>query len=236
MEYDVIYNGDCLAGMRGLPDQSVDLIVTDPPYRMTARGNHGNAGGMLARKIGMAGKVFENNDCGVREWMPQLHRVLKSGSHCYVMCNHINLVEYLNEAEKCGFHFIKSLIWDKRQKIMGTAYMSQFEYILFFRKGKFKRVRDCGVSDIIPLANEKPKGRNGENLHDTSKPVQLMEILIKQSSDDNDVVLDPFMGIGTTAIACKRLNRRYLGYEIDKQYYDIAVRRLNEEFRQQSLF
>jgi site-specific DNA-methyltransferase (adenine-specific) len=142
--------------MNNIPDGSINLTVTDPPYRMTSRGSNGSTGGMLAKKIGMSGRVFNHNDCNVKDWMPELYRVLKNGSHAYIMCNHINLIEYLNIATQCGFHFIKSLIWDKCSKIMGRAYMSQFEYILMFRKGDFKQVNDCGISDIISIQNKKP--------------------------------------------------------------------------------
>ena len=102
--------------------------------------------------------------------------------------------------------------------------MSQFEYILFCRKGD-KKINNCGVSDIISVPNIKEK-RNGKNLHDTEKPVELMKILIENSSSENDVVLDPFMGIGSTVIASKLLNRQYMGIEIDKNYYDIANDRI----------
>lgn len=226
IERNKILNQDCLIGIKEIEDNSVDLICTDPPYKMTSRGCHGNTGGMLAKKITMKGQVFNHNDCNVKDWMPQVFRVLKNGSHCYIMCNHINLIEYLNVATECGFHFIKSLIWDKQTKIMGRAYMSQFEYILFFRKGAFKKVNNCGVSDIISIRNTKPKDEDGKNLHDTSKPIELMELLIKQSTNVGDLVMDPFMGIGSTAIACKNLDRDYFGFELDEHYFNIAQKRI----------
>jgi DNA modification methylase len=162
IERNSLLNGDCLEVMKMIEDNSVDLVCTDPPYKITSRGNCGNSGGMMAKDISMKGKVFDNNDCNVKDWMPEIFRVLKNGSHCYIMCNQINLIEYLNVATQCGFHFIKSLIWDKQTKIMGRAYMSQFEYILFFRKGDFKQVNDCGISDIISIKNKKPKDKYGK--------------------------------------------------------------------------
>ena len=238
IERNSLINGDCLEVMKMIEDNSVDLVCTDPPYRITSRGNNGNSGGMMSNKISMKGKVFENNDCSVTDWMPEIFRVLKNGSHCYIMCNHINLIEYLNTAIKYGFHFIKSIIWDKQNKIMGRAYMSQFEYILFFRKGEFKQVNDCGISDIISIKNVKPKDKDGKNLHDTPKPISLMEILIKQSTDEGDLVLEPFAGIGSTCIAAKNINRNYIGIELDEKYYDIAVKRIKEAIneKKQQLF
>lgn len=107
--------------------------------------------------------------------------------------------------------------------------MSQFEYILFFRKGKGVQINHCGTSDILSFQNKKLKDKNGRNLHDTEKPVELMEVLIDNSSKEGQIVLDPFMGIGSTGMACKRLNRRFVGIEIDKYYFNIAFDRLNVE-------
>ena len=109
---------------------------------------------------------------------------------------------------------------------MGQFYMSQFEYILFFRKGRGVRINHCGTSDILSIPNIKLKGIDGKNLHDTEKPVELMKILIDNSSQQNGIVLDPFMGIGSTGIACKELDRQFIGIEIDQQYYNIAQERI----------
>ena len=236
-----LYNGDCLEILSTLPDESVDLIATDPPYPTTSRGNAGNSGGMLQKDINMKGKVFEYNSIHCSEYAAEFYRVLKEGSHCYVMTNHINLIEMLNrftdlrtDVEKTqgvkqyGFHFTKSLIWDKGNKIMGQYYMSQFEYILFFRKGKAKKINNCGTSDILSIPNKKTKDENGQNIHDTEKPVGLMEILINNSTQPDDVVLDPFMGSGSTGVACVNTGRRFIGIELDEQYFNIAQDRINK--------
>lgn len=231
--------GECLTEISKIPSESIDLIVTDPPYKITPRGNAGNSGGMLQKKINMQGQVFKHNNIDCSEYASEFYRILKDGSHCYVMTNHINLIHMLNtftdlrtEEEKdngvkpYGFHFVKSLIWDKGNKIMGQFYMSQFEYILFFRKGRGVRINHCGTSDILSIPNIKLKGIDGKNLHDTEKPVELMKILIDNSSQQNGIVLDPFMGIGSTGIACKELDRQFIGIEIDQQYYNIAQERI----------
>lgn len=218
--------GDCLELIKELPDNSIDLIVTDPPYPTTSRGNAGNSGGMMQKEINKKGKVFNFNNINCKEYAPELYRILKNKSHCYIMTNHINLIEMLNVFTNCGFHFIKSLIWNKGNKIMGQFYMSQFEYILFFRKGKAKKINNCGTSDILSIPNKKNKDKNNQNLHDTEKPVELMKILIENSTDQNEIVLDPFKGIGTTGVACKKLNRSFIGYEIDEKYFNIAKERI----------
>lgn len=220
--------GDCLDTLKSLDDESIDLIVTDPPYKITARGHAGNSGGMLRKKISLQGQVFKHNDIDCEQYAPEFYRVLKDGSHCYVMTNHINLIHMLNTFTNCGFHFIKSLIWDKGNKIMGTFYMSQFEYILFFRKGKGVKINNCGTSDILSVPNQKLKGDDGKNLHDTEKPVGLMEILIGNSTQENGIVLDPFMGIGSSGIAANNLGRNFIGVELDDTYFSIAKERIGK--------
>ena len=106
--------------------------------------------------------------------------------------------------------------------------MSQFEYILFFRKGKGKKINKCGTADILNVPNKKTKGEDGKNIHDTEKPIELMKILIENSSQEGELVLDPFLGVGATAMACKELNRDYIGIELDEKYYNIACKRVND--------
>lgn len=226
-----LWNGNCLEYVRTLEDKSIDLIVTDPPYPTTSRGHAGNSGGMLQKEINKKGKVFEHNNIDCTEYAPEFYRVLKDGSHCYVMTNHINLIKMLNVFTDCGFHFIKSLIWNKGNKIMGQYYMSQFEYILFFRKGYGKKINNCGTADILSVPNKKTKDENGKNIHDTEKPVELMKILIENSTQKGDIVLDPFVGVGSTALACIESERNYIGIELDEGYFNIAKKRIDEAIK-----
>src|SRR5574344_2392015 len=138
------------------------------------------------------------------------------------MTNHVNLINMLNTCTSVGFHFIKSLVWNKGNKIMGQFYMSQFEYILFFRKGKGIKINNCGTSDILNVPNKKTKDENGKNIHDTEKPIDLMKILIENSSQENEIILDPFIGVGSTGIATLQLNRKFIGIELDDTYFSIA--------------
>jgi len=228
MEINKIYNTDCRLIMKDIIDGSIDLIVTDPPYKVTSRGTAGNAGGMLLKDINKSGNVFKHNDIKPIDYIPEFYRVLKTDAHCYIMTNHINLQEILNVATQVGFHFVKSLIWDKGNKIMGKYYMSQFEYILFFRKGYDKQINNCGTSDILRIPNKKMNNTDdGGNLHDTEKPIELMKILIENSSDVGELVLEPFAGIGSTILACIKTNRNYIGCEIDENYFDTINQRIN---------
>ena len=224
-----LYNEDFLECIKKINNNSIDLIVTDPPYKTTKRGNSGNAGGMCRNKLFSKGIVFKENNIKPEEYIPEFFRVLKEDSHCYVMTNHVNLQNMLNVATNVGFKFIKCLIWDKGNKIMGQYYMSQFEYILFFRKSKGKKINNCGTSDILSVPNKKDKDENGKNLHDTQKPVELMKILIENSSQEGEIVLDPFMGIGSTGIACIECGRNFIGIELDKNYFNIAKERIENK-------
>lgn len=236
MDINQIYNVDCIAGMRDISDESVDCIVTDPPYRITARGNAGNSGGMMKTTLSMKGKIFAHNDIEIEDYLPEFYRVLKDGTHCYIMCNQVNLIHFLKVIDDSEFHFTKSLIWDKMSPLMGKYYMSRFEYILFLRKGRDRAISDCGTPDILTIPNIKPKDKNGNNLHDSAKPVTLFQLLIKNSTNKGDIVLDPFMGSGTTAIACINTERKYLGFEIDKGYWEVCDKRIKSTFRQGELF
>ena len=227
--------GDCLEIMKDIPDKSIDLIVTDPPYKVTPRGSAGNSGGMLQKKINREGRVFDFNDISCEQYAPEFYRILKEGTHCYVMTNHTNLIEMLNVFTRVGFKFIKCLIWDKGNKIMGQFYMNQFEYIMFFRKGKARKINNCGTSDILNIPNKKTQ-IDGKNLHDTEKPIKLNRILVENSSNEKDIVLDPFMGIGGCGIACKELNRNFIGIELDQKYFEIAKQRIEGTKRECQLF
>lgn len=217
--------GNTLDLIKAIPDNSIDCIVTDPPYKINSYGNSGTSGGMFQKKLTMCGKVFNHNEISVSDYAPDLFRVLKSGGHCYIMTNHVNLIEMLNVLTDVGFHFIKCLIWDKGNKIMGQYYMSQFEYIIFLRKGEGVGINNCGTSDIISIPNKKQK-QLGSNIHDTEKPVNLMRMLIENSTQEMQTVLDPFMGSGSTGVACRICNRNFIGFEIDPEYYAICESRI----------
>lgn len=207
--------------------KKVDMIFTDPPYKITARGNGGNSGGMFQKKEVNSGKVFKENTLEIEDWLPKFYEVLKDNSHCYIMTNNKNITHYLSVIEQSHFHYIKCLIWVKDNKIMGQTYMSQFEYIIMLRKGSHKRINNCGTSDVLQIANKKMKDENNKTVHDTEKPVQLTDILVGNSTQEGDTILDPFMGIGGCGISCNNLNRKFIGCELCEDYYNIAKERLS---------
>lgn len=221
-----LYNTDAIEWLKTLDNDSVDLIVSDPPYRVQQRGSSGLSG-IFKTKTGVEkelnSKLFQHNEVEVTDYASELFRVLKPDNHCYIMTNDFNLINFLNVFTDVGFHFTKLIIWDKQNKIANPYYMQQVEYILFMSKGRTKQINNCGTSNLLSISNI----QNKNNDHPTEKPVELMEILIKNSSKEGDLVMDPFVGVGATALACQNLNRNFIGCEIDKKYYDTAMERLN---------
>lgn len=213
-------NECCLEVLSTLQDNSIDLIATDPPYKVTSRGSSGGTGGMLKDTLNKKGLVFKHNEIKFDDWLPECYRVLKEGSHCYIMCNNKNLLGMLQSIEKAGFNVFKTLIWVKNTAITNMYYMDNHEYIIFCRKGKAKKINNCGTKSVLSFDNPKNK------IHPTEKPVELMQVLIENSSNEGDLVLDPFVGGGATAIACLNSNRECLAIELDEQYYEVTKERI----------
>jgi len=231
----MLYNDDCLNILKTIPDNSVDLCVTDCPYKIVKGGctktafNIKDTGGILNKRGEVSsnvkeGKLFDYNDIKFSEWLPELYRIMKPGTHTYIMINGRNLKDLQIDAEKAGFKFQQILIWDKGNAVVNRYYLNAFELILMLRKGPAKNINDMGTSNILRIPNI-----IGTKKHPTEKPVELMEIMIKNSSNEGDVVIDPFMGVGATGVACNNLNRKFIGIEIDEKYFNIANKRIKDE-------
>lgn len=195
--------------------------MTDPPYKCISGGKphkKGQPSGMLSLNDG---KVFDYNDCPPRQYMPLLYRVLKNGCHAYVMTNFLNLREMMDEATKAGFQMHNLLVWEKNNATPSRWYMKNAEFTLFLRKGKAKRIKNVGSKMVHRFNNIL-----GDKTHPTEKPVELMKFYIENSSNEGDVVLDPFMGSGSTGLACLDAGREFIGIEVDNKYYEIAKDRL----------
>ena len=204
-------------------EYKVDLIITDPPYKTTKRGNSGGTGGMLKNENFIKGNGgFENNNVNQKEWLLKCFQVLKDDKHIYVMTNNKNLSQTLIDISDAGFKIIKTLVWAKDNCITNMWYMDSHEYIIFARKGKAKKINNCGDRSVFNIPNPKKK------LHPSQKPIELFEKLVLNSSDENDVVFDPFMGVATLPIACKKTNRKFIGVEIDTLIYNVAKKRIEE--------
>lgn len=249
METNIIHNADCRDILLNIPDNSIDLVVTDCPYKIVAGGvrvvdMNDECSGVLSKRavsdgtpcsnkwlkkdvagIPSAvkqGKMFSNNDIEFADWLPDIYRVLKPGSHCYIMINGRNLKDLQTEAEKVGFVFQNLLVWDKGNVTPNKYYMQGVEFILLLSKRPARNVNDMGISNLISIPN-----LIGNIKHPTEKPVKLMEVFIRQSSKPGDVVFDPFCGSGSTLLACQNTGRDFIGVEIDPDYVGIANTRLS---------
>lgn len=236
-----LYNDDCLNVLKNLDPESIDCVITDCPYHIISGGCTNDAvkigrytetGGILSHRYDgkldndavkhtRQGKIFEHNEIEFKDWLPEVYRVLKNDTHCYIMINPRNLKELWQQAETAGFTFQQLIVWDKGNSTPNRWYMNAYELILMLRKGKARKINNMGSSNIIRVPNIIRSKK-----HPTEKPVDLMTVLIKNSTDENDIVLDPFMGVGGAGVAAIDSGRSFIGIEIDQKYYAIAEKRI----------
>lgn len=228
----VLQQGDCLELMKNIPNESIDCVATDCPYHIVSGGctniprkdeprgifNRRNA---FTQKNAKTGKLFDFNDIKFEQWLPEVYRVLKQKTHCYIFINGRNLKELQTEAEKVGFKFQNLLVWNKGNATPNRYYLNACEFILMLRKGKARNINNMGSKNILEVKNIR-----GNKTHPTEKPTELMQILVENSSDQNDTILDPFMGSGSTGVACINTNRNFIGMELDEKYFEIAKERI----------
>ena len=217
-----LLQGDCLELMKDIPDGSIDLIVTDPPYTMTKRGKSCRPNWMPNN---MGDNVFDGALPDPDVWMRECFRILKDGTHFYTFCNTNDLQKFLNTAADSGFKLHNVLTMVKNTKMPNRWYMKNCELILFFRKGKAKPIKNMCCRDWFFV--DMPTKKTGK-LHITEKPLETIEMFVTNSSDAGAIVLDPFMGSGTTGVACVKTGRRFIGMELDPGYFDIAYNRITE--------
>ena len=217
-----LWHGCCLEEMKKIEDNSIDMVLTDPPYRVISGGNKSKLSKAWANSNFKKndGKIFKHNNIKFKEWVGGIYRVLKKEGHFYTMTNNLNLESHLTEARLAGFKFHGLLIWEKNIASPNRWYLKNCEYILFLRKGKAKPINNKSTKQILKYDVVRSKN------HPTEKPVKLMEALIKNSSNKNDTVLDLFMGAGSTGVACKNLGRKFIGIEKDDKYFKIAQERI----------
>lgn len=223
MENITLYHDDCMNVLKNISDNSIDLVVTDPPYKVISGGKphkKGQPSGILSKNDG---KIFKYNNIKPEVWMPEVYRVLKEGTHCYIMTNTINLEDYLRIARECGFGLHNVLSWEKNNCTPSRWYMKNGEFTLFLRKGKAKAINNLGSKMIHSFDNI-----IGNKIHPTEKPVELMKFYIENSSSVGDIVLDPFMGSNSTGRACRELDRKFIGIEIDDEYFKVDQEEMNK--------
>lgn len=212
-------HGDAVAFLRSLADDSVDLVITDPPYESLEK--HRAIGTTTRLKHSKASsndwfEIFPNER--FEELLAEVYRVLKPNRHFYLFCDAETMFVAKPLGEDAGFKFWKPLVWDKVAIGMGYHYRARYELILFFEKGK-RKLNDLGVPDVL-AAKRVHRG------YPTEKPAQLAETLVSQSTSPGELVLDPFMGSGSTGVAAVRQQRAFLGNDLCIEAVDIARGRL----------
>jgi site-specific DNA-methyltransferase (adenine-specific) len=202
-----------------MPAESVDLIITDPAYESLEK--HRAVGTTTRLKHSKASSndwftIFPNTR--FPELFREAFRVLRKHRHFYLFCDPETAFVAKPLAEAAGFRFWKPLVWDKKKIGMGYHYRSRYEFILFFEKGK-RKLNDLAIPDVI----ECPRIYNG---YPTEKPVEVNEILVRQSSQPDELVVDPFMGSGSTAIAASRSGRNFAGTDVCAEAVTVCRDRL----------
>jgi site-specific DNA-methyltransferase (adenine-specific) len=213
--------GDAVGWLRTLPDESIDLVITDPPYESLEK--HRAIGTTTRLKHSKASsndwfEIFPN--ARFPELFAEVYRVLKRNTHFYLYCDPETMFVAKPLAEAAGFKFWKPIVWDKRKIGMGYHYRARYECILFFEKGK-RKLNDLGTADII----EHPRINGG---YPAEKPPQVSSVLVEQSTQPGELVIDPFMGSGSTGVAAISNGRHFMGNDLCAEAIDITRARLVE--------
>lgn len=233
-----LYNQDCIAAMRQLNAESVNLIVTDPPY---------NLGNFMKKRDTNLKKMRDNffgsagwDDMEFDEWSKSMDdffqaaaRVMKKGGAMIVFMAIIKVETIIQLAEKHGFYYKTTGIWHKTNPMprnMNLHFVNSTEAWVYFtykkRTGTFNN-GGAMFHDFIETSVT-PNGERKYGKHPTQKPEGLIQHLVEILSNPGDCVLDPFMGSGTTGVAAKRIDRNFIGIELDEAYFKIAQKRIQE--------
>ena len=211
-----LFNADCLEILAGLPDKSVDCVITDPPYGIDFQSH---------RRKEKYDKIQNDNDLSFLDDLnKELFRVMKDNTHIYQFCAFKTIDKFKIAFEKY-FDLKNIIIWNKGNFGTGNYYRYKYEFCLFGLKGD-RKLKSRAIPDVIDCDGTSNK------LHPTQKPTELIKIFVEQSSEEGGVVLDPFMGSGTTGEVCKMLNRDFIGIEINKDYFDVAENRIMNGIKQ----
>lgn len=216
-----INENDAVDWLKSLKAESIDLLITDPPYESLEK--HRSVGTTTRLKVSKASSnkwfsIFPNSR--FPELFAEVYRVLKKNSHFYLFCDQETMFAAKPIAEELGFKFWKPIVWDKEKIGMGYHYRARYEFVLFFEKGK-RKLNNLGIPDVLSC----PRIRGG---YPTEKPVNLLKIFIEQSTEQGDIVADPFFGSGSAGVAALETNRNFIGSDINEEAMELANSRLIE--------
>lgn len=214
-----LHNDDCMNILPTIESGSIDCLVSDPPYGMNFKSNRA--------KDGPRYKNISNDEIPFIDWLKPCFDLLKDGGGLISFCNWNTSHIWREEIEKVGFTIKSQVIWNRMHHGSGDltgAFAPMHDVIWYASKGRriFKNSRPKSV-----LSHKRPSP-NQDHGHPTCKPVPLMEELIRSIYDGTDgIILDPFLGSGSTGVAAVNLNRKFIGIEMHKPYFDTAKKRIS---------
>lgn len=215
-----LVRGDCLRVMATIPDGSVHCVVTDPPYGMAYRSNWRVA----TRQFSVIEQDDDFDPEWNQRWMAECFRVLAPDAHFYAFCSDHHLGAFRSTATAAGFKVKRTLVWVKDAWTSGDLegdYGHKTEFIMFAHKGR-RRLAGGRIGNVIETSRVPP----GSLQHPTQKPLGVLRPLVLKSTEPGEVVLDPFMGSGSTGAVCAEEGRGFIGIEQDARYVEIAESRM----------
>ena len=238
METNVIYNEDCYIGIKNIPNNSVDLVIIDPPYDIDTRRNRIGYNRIAKSILKVENTLLDHNLTESYDFslLDELIRIMKK-VNIYIWCNKSQIEDYLKyfvDKHKCRYEI---LIWNKTNAmpLYSNKYINDKEYCLYFRKES--KCNPTTYEDARTVYTSPLNARDRVLYHHpTIKPVDFIRRMIRNSSNENDIVLDCFMGSGTTAVASIMENRKYIGFEINKKYFDISNARIEKILEEKELW
>lgn len=228
LETNIVYNEDCILGMSKLPDECVDLIVADPPFgiKFGAKRSNYNRDGKNVLDGYVEINPAEYYDF-TQSWLQECYRILKKTGNMYIVSGWSNLKDILTAIDNVGFYTLNHVIWKYQFGVYTKRkYVSSHYHIPLLVKNKrtytYNKI-DRYPEDVLVINREYWRGKEKPP---TKLPVKLVEKFVLTSSNIGDVVLDPFIGSGTTACVAKMHDRKYIGYEIVPKYHEFACNRI----------
>lgn len=242
-----LLHGDALLLLKKIEPQSIDMIFADPPYFLSGDGITCSGGKMVSvnkgkwdEKISIKEKHKFN-----KKWIRECKKVLKDDGTIWISGTMHNIYSIGMALEEEGFKIINNITWKKLNpppNISCRAFVHSTETVLWAKKDiskakhKFnydimkKLNNNKQMKDVWETSLTKPSEKKCGK-HPTQKPIELLEKIILASTDENDIILDPFNGSGTTGIVANRLNRKYIGIEKEKEYLDLTIKRKESDFK-----
>lgn len=234
----MLYNADCIEVLKTLKPNSIDLIFADPPYFLSNGGKSIHSGKVVSVNKGDWDdkSKYDNHLQFTKEWLQQSFRVLRYGGSIWISGTVHNIFDVKNYLDEIGFKIINIVVWHKIDPpplIYKNKLKFSYELIIWAKKdGKHtfnyqnmfditgEEMQDVWTIPAVQMSEKK------FGYHPTQKPEALLERIIKACSNVGDKVLDPFSGSGTTCYVAKKLNRKYIGIEKEKEYFNISKRRI----------